>query len=88
MLEIIILMFLFGGVETAEGFHADVDLPAGFFFQPVNTAFRNLLFFLRQIVDRQSVGMAPVNELPVGIKGVHTLQENLEKLREADLFPR
>ena len=80
MLQIIILVFFFCGIETFEGFNTDIHRVAGFFFQLADPGFGNLFFFFCQIIDGQGIGMAPVDELAVGIKGVYAVQENLEKV--------
>ena len=86
MLQIVILVFFFSGVKAPEGFHADVDRLACALLQPADTVFGNSFLLFREIVNGQSIGMAPVDELSAPVEGVHTSKEDIHQLGVADFF--
>lgn len=85
MLQVIILVLLLGGVEVFEGLHADVDCLTGFGLQGADTGLSDGTLFLIQIVDRQGVGMAPVDELAPASKG-STPDRKVSKRAAKDIF--
>ena len=85
MLQVVVLVFLFGTIEIPEGLHTDVDGLAGLCCQSIDAPLGDSSFLIGQIVDRQGIGMAPVDELTTPVKGINAGQENVEEGLEADL---
>ena len=86
MLQIVVLMLLFGSVEGAEGLDTDEYLLAGFFFQRFCSSLSGGFLAFAAVVHGKRVGMTAVDELTVGIEGINTAEEDVQQLLKGNCF--
>ena len=72
-------MVLLRPVEGREGLQADAGMLPRFLFQRRKLRLRRNPLALRSIVHRQSVGMAPVDELSAPVEGIHAAQIGIQQ---------
>jgi hypothetical protein len=79
-------MIFFCCIKIAEGFQTDEDLLTAVRLKLPDARFGDQLLLRGKIIDRQGIGMTPVDKLTAGIIRVYAAEESIKQLPVGDGF--